>query len=225
MTTYRFASVIAAISILVFSATRVSADFSGPYAVPQNGVFFPDHYTSATAVGAWTLTSSYTPAAYPDTYLLTNPDKITFNTGIAMDHNSSDFDDIQLSNVIAADGILSFDYSLSLTATGAAEGFNYGGYFLNGVLVKLSNGTGSVSVPVSSGDTFGFEAYAGLNCVTCPPPFNAAGGTNMSITNFSAPVPEPSVVALFLCASAGFAASRQRLSGRGRGRADSLSRF
>jgi hypothetical protein len=196
MIAHCFPKAVLSIFVAAFLCNIVRADFSGPYAVPEGGIFFPNDLSSAT-VGAWELktTSTYT---YANAYLFTHSNEIDFNTGISNLEALGVFMDITLTTVIPADGILSFDYSVTLLTTGFFDDVNYAGYLLDGVLTKLPAGSGAVSVPVSSGDIFGFEAHADTDCITCQPPI--VGGTMLTITNFNAPIPEPSVVTLFLTA-------------------------
>ena len=199
---------------------QLNADFIPPYDVPT-GFLRPFTLAngSMTPFGSWTLQTLGTPDAYAISLLQTNPSQIYIQTGIALPHGPQYSLDLQFTHSIVASGTLSFDYTLSLLATGVAAGWNFGGYLLDGVLTQLPAGTGSVSVPVRAGDVFGFEAYAKVNCVLCEPPFNTAGDTRLTITNFSAPVPEPSVSVLCFVAAAAFlgaqARRRLRLSGRG----------
>ena len=206
MRTYRLASIFASITLALLTH-RACADFSGPYAVPQGGIFLPNNLPAVTAVGSWTLLNSTT-YAYPNAYLLTYSTALYFNTGISIRHYGGDFQDLQLTTTIAASGMVSFDYSISLFTTGPFSAVNYAGYTLNGALVKLPAGTGSVNLPVNSGDVFGFDAYAGPNCIVCQPAF--AGGTMMTVTNFNAPVPEASTVTFFVSGAVGLALLRVR---------------
>ena len=185
-----------------FFANRSNADFSGPYALPEES-----HYTlpiSPAAFGTWTFQASGIYYSY--SYLGTGPTTVVFITGSSTNHNFSDYFDLQLTHTIPANGILSFDYSISLVDnTFATSSFNYGGYILDGVLVKLPAGSGSITVPVKAGDSFGFDAYAGPNCILCGPPANVIGGTTMTVTNFNAPVPEPFAITFLLLGIAGLA--------------------
>jgi hypothetical protein len=204
------ASAFLATLAVVFFARRADADFSGPYAVPHR-VYQAQNLPADTQVGAWNLhQSGFETISYGAGIIQTDSTGITFDTGATLDHSFSPSLDWQFTNTIPATGILSFDYSLSLQATGPASGWNYGGYLLDGVLVKLPAGTGFIVVPVQAGGIFGFEAYASVNCVTCPPPFDTAGATTLTIMNFSGPVPEPSTIELLLSGAAGFAVIRHK---------------
>jgi hypothetical protein len=119
---------------------------------------------------------------------------------------------IALTHTIVATGMLSFDYSLTLHETGQFEGANYGAYTLDGTMFRLQPGNGSVDIPVTAGDTFGFVAYATSKCITCVPSFG--GAASLTIDHFNAPVPnpvpEPATTALLICGGALFARERAR---------------
>ena len=201
----RVAAILTIVAVSAFLQDRARADFSGPYALPQSGLYFLSSTPASTAVGTWTLLNSNT-HTYLNAYFATSSSEVHFDTSISVLHDAGQFLDVQLTNTIAADGILSFDYSVSLFTTGPFSAVNYAGYTLNGALVKLPAGTGSVNLPVNSGDVFGFDAYAGPNCIVCQPAF--AGGTTMTVTNFNAPVPEASTVTFFVSGAVGLALLR-----------------
>ena len=79
----------------------------------------------------------------------------------------------------AATGVWSFDWSYASTDSGT---FDSGGYVLNGVYTVLafnnSQGSGSSSIPVTSGDVIGFRVFSVDGC---------CGDGILTITNFSAP--------------------------------------
>jgi len=209
---------VAIVALPLVSESR--ADFIAPYDVPTGFVQphnFPDG--AVIPVGSWTLNVSGDPLLYGISLVQTNPSQVSLTTGIPVLHGSY-FLDLQFTHTILGTGTLSFDYSLSLQeTTGIAAGWNSGGYVLDGVLTQLPAGTGSVTLPVNAGDVFGFEAFATGNCFGCGPGGTIlAGATSLTITNFNAPVPEPTTVTLFACGAAcSFALRlRRRLSGRGR---------
>jgi len=200
-----------AILVLIFLPRQVNADFIPPYDVPQ-GFIQPFIHSSGAVipVGSWTLQVNGTPADYTGSLFQTSPSQVFFSTGVSFFRGFGPVLDLQLTHPILASGTLSFDYSLSLRATGPAAGWNYGGYLLDGDLTQLPTGTGSVTLPVKTGDVFGFEAYAAVNCILCEPPFNTGGETTFTITNFSAPVPEPSVSLLCFVGAAAFLLTQAR---------------
>jgi len=202
---------------LTFFPRQLSADFIPPYGVPH-GFLQPFNFLdgSVRPVGSWTLKTSGTPFDYTGSLIQTDPSQVSFSTGTSFQRGTSFSLDLQFTHTIIASGTVSFDYSLSLRATGAAAGLNFGGYLLDGVLTKLPTGTGSINVPVNAGDVFGFEAFASVNCILCEPPFNTAGETTLTITNFNAPVPEPTTLALLVWAVGGTLALKVRRNRRER---------
>lgn len=79
-------------------------------------------------------------------------------------------------------GIVSFDY---LYASRDAPGFDSAGILLNGLYITLAtvnDATGSAAFPVVAGDIFGFRVST---------MDNTEGSADFTISNFSAPVPEP----------------------------------
>jgi hypothetical protein len=203
---------------LMLVPLELRADFIPPYGVPQ-GFLQPFNFLdgSVRPVGSWTLKTSGTPFDYTGSLIQTDPSQVSFRTGTSFERGASFSLDLQFTHTIIASGTVSFDYSLSLRATGAAAGWNFGGYLLDGVLTKLPTGTGSINVPVNAGDVFGFEAFASVNCILCEPPFNTAGDTTFTITNFNAPVPEPATTALLICGAC-LALARARARARLRAR-------
>lgn len=187
-----------AILALTFFPRQLNADFIPPYGVPH-GILQPFNLPAVTPVGTWTLQESGTPPNYTGSLIQTDPSAVVFNTGVSFERGFGVSLDLQFTHPILATGTVSFDYSLSLRATGPAGDWNFAGYLLDGVLTKLPTGTGLISVPVNVGDVFGFEAFASVNCILCEPPFNTAGETTFTITNFSAPVPEPATTTLLIC--------------------------
>jgi hypothetical protein len=204
---------------LTFFPRQLNADFIPPYGVPDPGIFIPNNLPnrpSVTPVGTWTLSvDSSLPGAFPYSLIQTRSSQVVINTGIDL-HHGPDSLELQFTHPILATGTVSFDYSLSLLATGPAAGWNFAGYLLDGALTKLPAGTGSINVPVNAGDVFGFEAFASVNCILCEPPFNTAGETTLTITNFNAPVPEPTTLALLVCAGGGTLALKVRRNRRER---------
>jgi hypothetical protein len=220
MNARRFVSFAVAGLAVVFLARPVAADFSGPYTfAPNEGGYFPWQFPNGTnftmAVGTWTLTATIDPVFRSTFYptMIDMPDRFYFNTGPPNMSGFSHFEDISLTHAIAADGILSFDYSISLGTSFAPGTFDVAGYTINGSLTVLPAGTGSVSVPVNEGQVFGFFLSARGECLTCQPII--ASQVEMNVTNFSAPVPEPATTTLFVC-GAGLALAGARLRSRAR---------
>jgi MYXO-CTERM domain-containing protein len=97
------------------------------------------------------------------------------------------------------DGMVEFDWSYYSVDS---PGYDEGGYILNGTyyfLADASGNSGNVSFNVSAGDEFGFYAYT----------FDGLFGPGeLTISNFTAPVPAPGALALL--GLAGLASSRRR---------------
>lgn len=190
---------------MFFSAlsTDVRGDFSGPYSVPTQTYPFNWRPPTIIQAGTWTLaTSGSITDSFGNAYATSDPTQVMLSTGATAQHGFQAQLQMTLSNTIVADGVLSFDYSIVLGATGQNQGTNYGGYALNGILFRLQPGTGLVSLSVIAGDAFEFRAWAYGSCYSCSPGF--AGATAITITNFSAPVPEPTTTVLL---SLGFVAA------------------
>jgi len=221
MHAHRFAAAIVAATLMfTVSAQRVSADFSGPYTfAPDDGLYTSSRLPSGSftmSVGTWTLSGTISPN-WENGYMIAQASEFRFDTGPAkMDGNV--FEEISLTHTIAASGILSFDYSVSLGSPYSPSSGDVAGYKINGQLTVLPAGTGTVSVAANQGDLFGFYLYAGPECVNCQP---AWGSQSMiDVTNFSAPVPEPTTTALLLCSGLGVALFRARRKLTGSGRVD-----
>jgi hypothetical protein len=188
---------------LVFSVllSTAAADFSGPYAVPSPAFFyFLGNSPSNFPVGTWTLLQNKDPAfGMPVFY--GSPSQINFDTSASLARNAGHSYEIQLVNTVQATGLLSFSYTITFPNASMFSD-DQAGYTLDGVLTLLSAGSGSVSIPVDTGDTFGFYVRTGDTCITCSPSW--VSDSQMQITNFSAPVSEPSVICLFLASIIGF---------------------
>lgn len=214
-----------AIVALMFLSQPMRADFIPPYGVPTRG-YLLNTSPQSFQVGTWTLTTSGTDTStYANAYLNASPTEVSFDTGVTIEQGFQAELSIALTNTIAATGMLSFDYSLTLRQTAYLPGANYGAYTLDGTVFKLQPGTGSIDIPVVAGENFGFLVYATSNCITCVPAF--AGQSSLTITHFNAPVPnpvpvpEPATMTLLLC-GVGLALVRRRIRLRGSERAASL---
>jgi hypothetical protein len=186
---------IAAASLLMLSSLASSlADFTGPYALPSSAK--PISYNSGRPplrVDAWTLQTDGNSAVYSFPYVIVSSAEVDFYTGLATTAYSGNHMAAELTNTIAGNGLLTFDYSLAFEPGLGGAG---GGYILDGLMTKLAAGTGTVSVPVEGGQLFGFFIFASETCQSCDPllPSDAT----MFITDFSAPIPEPPLTSLFV---------------------------
>jgi hypothetical protein len=186
----RYALAAAAIGS-VAGAQKAGADFSGPYTLnpPANGT-----YTQANAAGTfgnWTSTLGLTTSPSSDAIVTNAPVSVQLQLG----NSQVPFvtDNFDLTTTIQGGGTVSFNWNF-VAGGGAPAGSGFG-YLLNGAFTSLATGTSAASfssVPVNAGDVFGFRLSANYNA-----------NDNVTITNFSAPVPEPSIV--MLVASGAFA--------------------
>jgi hypothetical protein len=160
---------------------NAKADFLPPYALnpPANGT-----YTGTNAAGVfgnWTSTLTFAPNFGSDALITNQPSTVEFD--INNINGSGSMDIWNLTATAAASGTVSFDWNFTRTSF---QGLTFG-YTINGGFSSLatSTSTGSTSFSVNTGDTFGFRMFA-----------NYQGNGSVVISNFTAPVPEPSVEAL-----------------------------
>ena len=184
-----FYSALAA-GLLGFSMSA-SADFSGYYA-PANWLVghAPD---ASTDFGSVDTTSA--------------PGSITL---IGSDSNPAveTFSSVDFTIMAQAAGSFSFNWAYSSTDIGGAF-WDPAGYIKTGQFQLTDDGgtdnqSGLVSVLVAAGDLIGFHVTT-LD--------NQGGSASLTISNFSAPVPEPASVAMMalgLLGLAGVAAARRR---------------
>lgn len=145
------------------------------------GAFAPQNFTFSTIGGDFPDGSAF----FPDlnTLILTGS-----NDGSGLDNST------QLTITVPATGLFQFDYMfLNLVPAFGTDPLPHGGYLLAPSLAELTNpasffelsdafgGSGSVSVPVTSGEVFGFAVIGD----------NTGGPGVLTVTNFSASVPEP----------------------------------
>ena len=213
---------LVAILALTFFPQQLKADFIPPYGVPTQTYFIRTYATPQVFVaGSWTISTSGTDlSTYANSYASTSPSEVIFDTGITTEEGFRPELSIAMTTAIVASGMLSFDYSLNLFSTN--PNLNYGAYTLDGTVFQLRPGNGSVDIPVTVGESFGFLASANSKCITCVPAF--AGGTKLTITHFIAPVPEPSVLLLSCAGAVTMVAGRIRRRLRFRGSGRSVSR-
>lgn len=193
----RYAVTAASIGI----ASTATADFSGNYTLnpPVNA-----NYSGANAIGTfgnWTSSLTYVPQAGT----VTASDSVTTNAPttlalqLAVGRQADPTDTFNFFTTVQGAGSLSFNWNF--TDNGVASGAIAFGYTKNGTFTQLTSGisqSGSTNISVNAGDTFGFRVVA-----------NYAGAASVTISNFSAPVPEPAVAGLILTGVVGLVALRE----------------
>lgn len=187
-----FAALLGASALLIFGYEKANAAFSGPYDLlpfPPNtfGGFHPvNAFGETAAFGDWEFTSSGNGAFQQAFVFASPPDSLTLQTGAPLGVNTSNFLSMQIVHTAVEAGFLSFDYDLSI-----GNHFTDAGYYLvNGMTVLLPPGSASINgVWLDQGDVFGFGVNAGEAVIMQGIP----SFSTLTITAFSAPVPEPSV--------------------------------
>jgi hypothetical protein len=170
----RYALATASLAAVAIPAAAKAdlADFSGPYA-PAN----------------WTFTNTGTSNGNVNT--AGAPASITLTGGASGSGSGT----TNFTIAAVASGLLTFDWNYFSTDSGS---YDIGNFLLNGVTTFLasnaSQGNGTFSIAVNSGDVFGFQVFS---------QDNIAGPGVLTISNFSAPVPEGSTLALFALGSVG----------------------
>ena len=169
----RYALATAGLAAVAAIPTTAKADFSGYYAPPN-----------------WTLQNTGDSNGFVDTSGA--PASITLHGGSSGSGNAGDTD---FTIAAAASGLLSFNWSYFSTDTGT---YDSAYFLLNGVPTFLadngSQGSGTFSIAVSAGNIFGFRVHTEDNLF---------GDGELTVSNFSAPVPEGSTLSLFALGAAG----------------------
>ena len=156
------------------------ADFSGYY-----------------APGNWTLTNTGDSNGFVDTSGA--PASITLHGGSSQSGNPGDTD---FTIATAAAGTVSFNWSYFSTDTGT---YDSAYFLLNGTPTFLadngSQGSGNFSITLSNGDILGFRVHTADNLF---------GDGELTISEFSAPVPEGSTLSLLALGALGVAMVMRR---------------
>jgi hypothetical protein len=176
--------------LLSIGAPEARADFIGYYA--------PSHFT-LTNFGGGIDDETGLPSANGKVEVF--PDLLTLVlTGMNDGSAIPGYTDFTIP--AAASGLFQFEY---LFTTEDFPGFQYGGYLIGSEFTLLAdedgapNASGSVSVFVNAGELIGFRAGG-----------DGQGGLPgvLTVTEFSAPVPEPGTLQLLLIASGAVVAGR-----------------
>ena len=185
VSTRKFALALAATLLAGGFAPFARADFTGPYAdtpVPA------DYYNQTTGqldgqFGNWSLSGNdYHYFAF---LIDATSSAVTFNTNHAEDDGNGDLIQLSFQTTAAASGMLSFSYQLSLGNTFDDTAV----YAINGVQTSLTAGSNTVSgVMLNAGDMIAFEVTSGPQELAK----NIVSDVSLTVTDFIAPVPEPS---------------------------------
>jgi hypothetical protein len=186
----RYAAAAAAAGAASVASTS-NADFSSPYQLTPPPA---STYTGANVdqtFGAWTGAATATSNVTVNTS--NAPSSLFLGFGNPF---SGIFERLDFTAPVAGTGLLSFNWSFTQTGPGSEEF----GYTVNGVFTSLAvaNSASATSIAVNAGDVFGFRLLA-----------NYDGNSSVTISNFSAPVPEPSVAVLVVAGALGLMALRE----------------
>jgi hypothetical protein len=149
--------------------------------------------SSASAATVFGLQGAYDPSNW--TFANSNADGFVDTTGAPAsisltggDNGSGSFGTTDYTTTAAAAGTVTFDWNYS---TPDAPFWDPFGYLLNGSFTQVTDNWGGVvqngtsTFNVLAGDSFGFRIFTVDNIV---------GRGSVTISNFSAPIPEPSAV-------------------------------
>jgi hypothetical protein len=189
------------VAVFLLRPDLTFAQFIGPYTLepPVPGPYFLSGVNpfGTLTVGSWTAHISTGPGFGINT--TGSPDSLVLS-GFASLRPAGGW----ISTRAAASGVVTFDYTITGVNDGVVEWFNSGsldqgparGTTVTAV-TTLNSDLASDSITVNEGDYFGFLVVGNSGF---GPPQND-GSRTFTIQNFSAPVPEPSPVAIFTAAT------------------------
>lgn len=177
----------------VGAATSARADFSSPYELTPPA---PGNYIGANVnqtFGAWTGASDNLNNTQPFINTSGAPNSLSLGDAGNNDTTGITSETLNFTTTIQGNGNLQFDWTFTST------NFSQFGYTLDNVFTSLAsaNAGSTTIVPVTAGDVFGFRVITTYR-----------GSSGVSISNFAAPVPEPSAAALAATGALGLLALR-----------------
>lgn len=178
--------------LIVLGVLSCSAlgDFVGPYELPNRWLIFSGQYPpDPYPVGTWNFSETGYGVPFGNTLLSVSPTAVIMDTGLSSQHTAA-YDTLQLLHPIVASGTLVFDYEIIFAKSNSSPTDDMAGYSLNDVVTLLAPGSGTVTLPVTEGDVFGLYASGSNSCFFgCDP--TRTSNVHLTVTSFSAPVPEP----------------------------------
>ncbi len=197
-----FKPALLALILVLFGGVGAKADFTGYYSFPQNNGPNSFYYQALQngahtyVANGWSINSNeqhtiFGGLGYPSVYatdsrLIVDSGTPHVTPGVLCSGI------LEVSILAPSGGLFSFDYFLQLS-TATMDSYRDGYYFVNGNKFALTEGSGTVSnVRLNAGDIFGFGVDMGAFIS------RTQVDANLSITNFSAPVPEPQSFVLLL---------------------------
>lgn len=185
---YAAATAAAASSI----AATANADFSNGYSLTPPAAGGYSNSAVNQTFGDWTGSAT---VQFSPTINTTNAPS-SLSLAFSESTVSANVERLDLTTAIKGSGLLSFAWNFSDNGP-AAQAF---GITLNGAFTSIASSTsnGNFSIAVNPGDIFGFRLAANYN----------SNGT-VTISNFTAPVPEPAVSALIAVGAVALIALRE----------------
>ncbi len=185
------------------------ADFVGYYGFPDtNGSpgFFRDIGWSGTSVSTannWKIYSNNdAPRLQDATVRVPAPGRQLEVFGGYLLPGLTHFNIVEVTATCPLDGLFSFNFTLDLGTPVVSHAY----YLINGAQFALSGPSGAVNnIPLNAGDVFGFGVSIGPASI----PNHLDAHATLTVTNFSAPVPEPSQLTFLLIGAVFIALARQ----------------